>query len=297
MQRKEDLWKLTVVLPMLPGLLSPDWTGYGVAIPWEPSPLMAQKWAGREMALAGAVPRSRGWVLWEVTHKQILQGGRVWLREILGGKPKVHSSMNQEKEGGEGEVMARFRRTDWVCLWVPSDKQSRVLSSWMKGSLLGLREQGLHFYSCGRVSISCLPHPELTFSSRKLLMKTKKLFFLLPVRLYWSIILMIFISDLHTGSNKDDFRLSVPWCYMWKSIHSEENAACVTNVNILPKWFLSIQEVKPVHCTRQARIYVSMCVHVCACVCVYKQIQRAIEVYLHSQVRWGRFQETSEWDM
>lgn len=132
MQRKEDLWKLTVVLPMLPGLLSPDWTGYGVAIPWEASPLMAQKWAGREMALAGAVPRSRGWVLWEVTHKQILQGGRVWLREILGGKPKVHGSMSQEKEGGEGEVMARFRRTDWVCLWVPSDKQSRVLSSWMK---------------------------------------------------------------------------------------------------------------------------------------------------------------------
>ena len=102
MRCKEDLWKLTVVLPMLPGLLSPDWTGYGVATPWEPSPLTAQMWAGREMALVGAVPRSKGWALWEEPHKQILQGGRVWLREILEGKPKVHSSMSPKRREARG---------------------------------------------------------------------------------------------------------------------------------------------------------------------------------------------------
>lgn len=80
---------------------------------------------------------------------------------------------------------------------------------------------------------------------------------------------MIFISDLHTSSNKDDFRLSVPWCYMWKSIHSEENTACVTNVNILPKWFLSIQEVKSVHCmSKQEDMWVCVCTCVFVCVCL-----------------------------
>ena len=61
-----------------------------------------------------------------------------------------------------------------------------------EGCLLGLREQCPHFCSCGRVSISCLPYPELAFPFRKLLMKTKKL-----SSETYSFLLINKINDIH----------------------------------------------------------------------------------------------------
>ena len=70
-----------------------------------------------------------------------------------------------------------------------------------------------------------------------------------------------------------------------KSIHSEKILHVSQTSIFYPSSFFPYRRLNLYTVRASKKISEYVCARVCLCVCVYKQIQEAIEVYLHSQVR------------